>query len=140
MTPSVGSVYKGQINEIIDVRAFILFRKPADIRITALAPVVRTTDVDMVSNGTDFRLFLGPKISLSKARTPRLPLKEQDRESAARRFPVIDADHAAQQLEEVPVMTDMTDEDNALYAILFIRKLADGELRAARRSGTTGWT
>src|SRR5467141_3751784 len=33
MTPSVGSVYKGQITEIKDVRAFVLFRKPSDIRI-----------------------------------------------------------------------------------------------------------
>src|SRR5580698_9086100 len=33
MTPSVGSVYKGKINEsIVDVRSFVLFRKPDSIR------------------------------------------------------------------------------------------------------------
>ncbi len=58
MTPSVGSVYKGQITEIKDVRAYVLFRKPGDIRIIGLAPVIRTNVFDMVSNGADFRFFL----------------------------------------------------------------------------------
>src|SRR5271165_4329108 len=61
MTPSVGSVYKGQINEIADVKAIILFRKPSDIRIQAQAPVVRTQVLDMVSNGTEFGVFLNSK-------------------------------------------------------------------------------
>src|SRR5713101_6797179 len=41
MVPAVGSVYKGQITEYKDVRAYILFRKPAYIRIIGLYPVVR---------------------------------------------------------------------------------------------------
>ena len=33
---------------------------------------------------------------------------------------------------ETPVLMDMTDEDNALYMLLFMRKMADGELRVGR--------
>ncbi len=38
MTPSVGSVYTGHITEITDVHAYVLFRKPADIRIIGQVP------------------------------------------------------------------------------------------------------
>src|ERR1700691_3465659 len=61
MTPSIGSVYTGEITEIKDVRAHVLFRKPAAIRILGQYPVVRTTAFDMVSNGTDFKVFLVSK-------------------------------------------------------------------------------
>src|SRR6476661_5843624 len=33
MTPSIGSIYTGQITEIKDVRAFVLYRQASDIRI-----------------------------------------------------------------------------------------------------------
>src|SRR5258707_11650759 len=51
MVPAVGSVNKGKITEYKDVRAFILFRKPAHIRIVGLYPVVRNKAFDMSSNG-----------------------------------------------------------------------------------------
>src|SRR5580658_554120 len=47
MTPSIGSVYTGEITEIKDVRAHVLFRKPASIRIIGQYPVVRTIAFDM---------------------------------------------------------------------------------------------
>ena len=61
MTPSLGSVYKGEITEYKDVRGFILFRRPADIRIQAQYPVVRALAFDMVSNGNQFRFYLPAK-------------------------------------------------------------------------------
>ena len=61
MSPSVGSVYKGSISEIRDVRGFVIFRKPDDIRIIGLLPVVRTKAFDMVSNGMDFKLHVVSK-------------------------------------------------------------------------------
>src|SRR5438477_8780438 len=50
MAPSIGSVYKGEITDIKDVRAYVLFRKPAEVRIIGLLPVVRSKAFDMVSN------------------------------------------------------------------------------------------
>ena len=55
LTPSVGSVYTGQITEIKDVSAVILFRKPADIHILGYLPVVRSEAFNMLSNGKTFR-------------------------------------------------------------------------------------
>jgi outer membrane lipoprotein-sorting protein len=59
--PTAGSVYSGVIEEYHDVRGFILFKKPAMIRIIGQAPVVRTNIFDMVSDGKEFRLSIPPK-------------------------------------------------------------------------------
>jgi outer membrane lipoprotein-sorting protein len=58
MTPALGTTEKSQITEYKDVRGFIVFRKPADIRIIGLYPVVRNTAFDMVSDGSDFKLYV----------------------------------------------------------------------------------
>src|SRR6266581_7181639 len=61
MVPALGSANKGRITEYKDVRAYILFRKPADIRIIGLYPVVRNKAFDMVSDGSSFRLYIPAK-------------------------------------------------------------------------------
>src|SRR3974390_2625440 len=58
MVPALGTAEKNHITEYKDVRGYILFRKPGFIRIIGLYPVVRNTAFDMVSNGTDFKLYL----------------------------------------------------------------------------------
>ena len=58
MVPALGTAEKSKITEYKDVRAYILFRKPADIRLIGLYPVVRTKAFDMVSNGPDFKLYV----------------------------------------------------------------------------------
>src|SRR5438128_2044082 len=61
MVPAIGTANKGKITEYKDVRAYILFRKPADIRIVGLYPVVRNKAFDMVSNGAQFKLYIPAK-------------------------------------------------------------------------------
>src|SRR2546427_3907017 len=61
MVPALGTVNKGKVTEYKDVRAYILFRKPGDIRLVGLYPVVRNKAFDMVSNGSQFRLYLPSK-------------------------------------------------------------------------------
>ena len=61
MVPAIGTANKGKITEYKDVRAYILFRKPSDIRIIGLYPVVRNKAFDMVSNGSAFRIYIPSK-------------------------------------------------------------------------------
>ena len=61
LVPALGSVNKGKITEYKGVTAYILFKKPDEIRIIGLYPVVRTTAFDMVSNGDDFRVYIPAK-------------------------------------------------------------------------------
>jgi outer membrane lipoprotein-sorting protein len=58
---SVGGVKKGQITDYQQIRGYVLVRQPAMLRMIGLAPVVRTTAFDMVSDGRDFKLSIPPK-------------------------------------------------------------------------------
>ena len=58
MVPALGSAEKSKITEYKDVRAYILFRKPAFIRIIGLYPVVRNKAFDMTSDGARFKLYI----------------------------------------------------------------------------------
>jgi hypothetical protein len=58
MVPALGTAEKSKITEYKDVRAYILFHRPGDIRLIGLYPVVRTKAFDMVSNGLDFKLYV----------------------------------------------------------------------------------
>ena len=58
MVPALGSAEKSKITEYKDVRAYILFRQPAYIRIIGLYPVVRNKAFDMASDGARFQLYI----------------------------------------------------------------------------------
>ena len=63
MKASVGSVYRSvTITEITaGVEAYVLFRKPAAVRILGKYPVIGSTAFDMVSTGSDFKMYLSSK-------------------------------------------------------------------------------
>jgi outer membrane lipoprotein-sorting protein len=58
---SVGGVKKGRVTDYQEIRGYVLARKPAMLRMIGLLPVVRNTAFDMVSNGTEFKLWIPPK-------------------------------------------------------------------------------
>jgi len=129
MTPSVGSVYKGRITDIKDIRAFVLFRKPDDIHIIGYTPVIRTKAFDMVSNGSDFRLYVSPSNlfvegSNDAPATSANKLENLRPEAFLSSMLIRPADAA----REVPALIDLTDEDNAYYTLHFLRKGPGGEI------------
>jgi outer membrane lipoprotein-sorting protein len=58
---TVGGVKKGQVTDYQQIRGYVLARKPAMLRMIGLMPVVRNTAFDMVSDGTEFKLWIPPK-------------------------------------------------------------------------------
>ena len=56
--PSVTRVEQAEVVHYRDVRAFILIRRPDDLRMIGLYPVARTTAFDMVSDGDEFSLYV----------------------------------------------------------------------------------
>jgi outer membrane lipoprotein-sorting protein len=58
---SVGGARKGHITDYQQIRGYVLVRKPSMLRMVGLAPIVRTTAFDMVSDGKDFKLSIPPK-------------------------------------------------------------------------------
>jgi outer membrane lipoprotein-sorting protein len=133
MVPAVGSVNKGKITEYKDFLAHILFKKPAEIRMIGLYPVVRNKAFDMVSNGTDFRLFVPSKnqfiVGRNEPATAPSPKKiENLRPSVFLDALLIRPPNA----KELAVLEDFTDEDNAVYILHVLDNDPDGQIHLAR--------
>jgi hypothetical protein len=134
MVPALGSAEKSRITEYKDVRGYILFRAPADIRIIGLYPVVRAKAFDMVSNGTDFRLYIPAKSrfvigrnELSERSSNKIEnLRPQHFQEALLARPLDPA-------REKAFLENFTDEDNAVYILNFIESAAGGEWRLNRQ-------
>jgi len=58
---SVGGSKTGKVTEYQEVRGYILLRKPGNLRMQGLLPVVHNKAFDMVSDGEHFRLSVPPK-------------------------------------------------------------------------------
>jgi outer membrane lipoprotein-sorting protein len=58
---SAGGVKKGHVTDYKEIRGYVLARKPAMLHMIGLLPIVRTTAFDMVSNGSEFKLWIPPK-------------------------------------------------------------------------------
>lgn len=61
ITAESGGTRQGQVNEIPTFAGYIFLRKPGDLHVLMLLPVVRSRALDMVSNGTDFKLLIPPR-------------------------------------------------------------------------------
>ena len=58
---SSGGLKKGHITDYKEIRGYVLARKPDNLHMVGLMPIVRTTAFDMVSDGKDFKLWIPPK-------------------------------------------------------------------------------
>jgi hypothetical protein len=132
LVPALGTTEKSHITEYKDVRAFILFRKSVEIRIIGLAPVVRTKLFDMVSNGTDFKLYIAPRNRFVVGRN------EIDQPSP-NKLENLRPQHFLDALLVRPVdpndrvlLENFTDEDNAFYILHQVRDNGGGQLRLLR--------
>jgi outer membrane lipoprotein-sorting protein len=131
MVPALGTVEKSRITEYKDVRGYILFRQPGDIRIIGLYPVVRNTAFDMVSNGSDFKLYVPVKNRFLVGNNEVQQLSQNKLES-------LRPQHFLEALlvrplapNERTLIENFTDEDNAFYVIHVIRETGS-ELELAR--------
>jgi outer membrane lipoprotein-sorting protein len=133
MTPALGSVEKSRITEYKDVRAYILFRKPADIRLIGLYPVVRNTAFDMVSTGPTFNLYV-------PARNRFITGKNEIVQPSQNKLENLRPTHFLDALIVRPVekgadkllLENLTDEDDASYILHIVREPSAGELRLIR--------
>ena len=142
MVPALGSAEKSKITEYKDVRGYILFRKPADIRIIGLYPVVRSKAFDMVSNGTDFRLYLPSKNRFIIGRNElTAPLRRTRSRTCGRSIFWRRCWCSPCSRTKRRCSMNFTDEDNAVYILHFVRdrsRTGDSCRRAA--SGSTAST
>jgi outer membrane lipoprotein-sorting protein len=133
MVPALGTAEKSKITEYKDVRAYILFRGPADIRIIGLFPVVRNKAWDMLSNGTDFKLYLP---SQNRFIVGRNEIEQPSKNKLENLRP----QHFLEALIVKPVdpavdkvlLENFTDEDNAYYILHIVRENGGRQLQLMR--------
>jgi hypothetical protein len=130
LSPSVLNPSKGSATDYATVSAYILFRKPQDIRIIGQDPVIETTIFDMVSNGDEFRVSIPRKKRFIIGRNDAPPTSENKLEN----------------LRPVALLTSLmvyppdargdfvlleNDTERAVYILLIIRR-ERGQLALAR--------
>jgi outer membrane lipoprotein-sorting protein len=132
MTPALGTVERSHITEYKDVRGYILFRKPADIRIIGLFPVVRNTAFDMVSNGSTFRLYLPSSNQFVEGQNEIIqPSKTKLENLRPQHF--LDAIFVRPFAPNAKVILEnFTDEDNAYYILHEVQETQPGVLDLLR--------
>ena len=57
---STGGTRTGEVKEYTALAGYIFLRKPADLRVLLLLPVLRSKAIDMVSDGKTFKLLIAP--------------------------------------------------------------------------------
>jgi len=131
LEPSIGSVLKGEISELKDVRAFVLIRKPQMIRMIGLYPVLRNRAFDMVSDGMEFKLYV-------PAKNKFIVGKNRIEKPSEHRLENIRPQHIFEALMVRPphdgeraLLENDTDELHANY-ILHMVRAQDGRLLLAR--------
>ncbi len=133
MVPSLGSANKGRITEYKDFLAYIRYKKPTDIRIIGLYPVVRTTAFDMVANASEFRLYLPSKNRFIEGRN-QPPEKPSPNKLENMRPDVFLGALFIQPPApgQATFAMNFTDEDNAVYILQMYDVAPDNQVRVAR--------
>lgn len=132
MVPALGTAEKSKITEYKDVRAYILFRQPANIRIIGLYPVVRNKAFDMTSDGARFELYIPSRDAFIKGNNEIVQRSENKIENLRPQH-FVDAlmvrpvDPAVDKV----VFENFTDEDVAFYIMQVVHE-DKGELRLER--------
>ena len=132
MTPALGTTEKGKVTEYKEVRGYILFRKAADIRIVGLYPVVRNTAFDMVSNGSNFKLYVPTRnrflIGSNEIENPSPNKLENLRPQHFLEALLVQPIQSGEKV----VLENFTDEDNAFYILHVVREVDARQLELTR--------
>jgi len=117
MVPAIGSADKGKITEYKDIRAYILYRQPDDIRLIGLYPVVRNKAFDMVSDGNSFRLYLPAKNRFVTGQNAVTVLSKNKLENLRPQHFLDALVVRPSGRGEPTTLINLTDEDNAVYLL-----------------------
>ena len=126
LTASVGSVYKNEFKDYTDVTSYIDFRKPGNIRVVGLLPVVRTTAFHMVSNGDEFKVLLATKGRFIEGRNDEPGASANKLENIRpQTFLSAMLVKPVDTVNELSFMADDTTETVAFYQLGVVRKVGE---------------
>jgi hypothetical protein len=121
LKPTAGSKYSGLIEEYHEVKAFLLAKRPADIRVIGQAPVIGTTIFDMASDGQTFRVaipskgkFLTGPVALERASDKPIENLRPQHLLEALLWPEV-------RKEETVLFEEFNDETSRYYVLTVLR-------------------
>ncbi len=125
MSTSVGGVFGGKVTDYPTIQGFILFRRPDQIRVVGLDPVVHSTILDMVSTGNEFRVSIPSKSQFIEGQNDA-PATSKNKLENLRPIAFLNALLINPPATgEVAILEDVSDETRAIYKLIFI--LRDGD-------------
>jgi hypothetical protein len=126
MSPSVGSLYGGEVTDYATILGYVLFLRPNDIRVIGQDPVVHSTAFDMVSTGNDFRVSIPLKSQFFIGRNDAPPVNSKNKLENLRPIAFMNALLIRPPGSgDLTVLQDDTNETNALYILMVLRKDQD---------------
>lgn len=123
MSPSVGSLYVGEVKDYATVSGYILFKKPDSIRVLGLDPVIGSTVFDMASVAENFRIYIPSKNRFIVGRNDAPPTSKKQLENlrpvAFLTSLIIQPPDAK---TDITLLEEDTNEREAVYILLIIRR------------------
>ncbi len=131
MSPSVGAVFGGKVTDYPTIQGFIFFRRPDQIRVLGLDPVVHSTILDMVSVGNDFKFSI-PTKSLFIEGANDAPATSKNKLENLRPVAFMNALLINPPMQgELAILEDVSDETISIYKLIFVVR-DGGDLRLVR--------
>ena len=126
MSPSVGSLYVGEVKDYATLGGYVLFKKPDDIRILGLDPVLGSTVFDMVSSAETFRIYIPSKNRFIEGRNDAPPTSKKQLENLRpAAFLTSLMIQPPDTKTDITLLEEDTNEREAIYILLIVRRGAD---------------
>ena len=122
LTASVGQTFGGEVTDYATIRGYILYRRPQDIRIIGLDPVIRTKAFDMLSTGANFQLLIPAKNRLISGSNDVRELSQNKLENLRPAAFLVSLLVLPPDSDDLTLLEDDTDEMHAQYELLIVNR------------------
>ena len=126
MSPSIGSLYGGEVTDYPTINGFVIFLKAENIRVVGLDPVIHTTAFDMVSRGNEFQVYIPSKNQFIQGRNDAATSSKNKLENLRpAAFLTALMISPPDPKSDIALVQDDTNEEKAVYILTLIRRNRD---------------
>lgn len=131
MSPSVGNFLTGEVMDYATLSGTILFRRPDEMRILGLDPLLHTTIFDMSSSGNDFRLYIPSRDRFIVGKNDVQGTSKSKLENLRPTAFLTSLLIYPPEPGDLTLLEDDTDETKSVYILMIVRE-EGGQLRLLR--------
>lgn len=131
MSPSVGNFLTGEVMDYATISGTILFRRPDEMRILGLDPLLHSTIFDMASSGNDFRLYIPSRDRFVEGKNDVQGTSKSKLENLRPTAFLTSLLIYPPEPGDLTLLEDDTDETKSVYILMIVRE-DSGVLRLMR--------